>query len=252
VFFIAARVLPPLREHLDHAVHTHPVRQVIETFESAGHLRSFALTVTVMLGSFSVIPFISMYLVENVGVSQADLTWVFVTGGTLTLVGAPLIGRVADRLGKLRVFRTVALVAVVLIVIVTNLPRVPLPVAAGVVGAFMLSNAGRMTAALAMITGSVERRRRGGFMSANSAVQHLSSGLGAVIAGWILPDTSDGRIHNFYQVGLFAVAATLLSLWVAGRVRSAVEPLPLAEAATTMVGTTENSHTEPSIPASSD
>jgi DHA1 family inner membrane transport protein len=146
----------------------------------------------------------------------------------------------------------VALVAVVLIVIVTNLPRVPLPVAAGVVGAFMLSNAGRMTAALAMITGSVERRRRGGFMSANSAVQHLSSGLGAVIAGWILPDTSDGRIHNFYQVGLFAVAATLLSLWVAGRVRSAVEPLPLAEAATTMVGTTENSHTEPSIPASSD
>jgi DHA1 family inner membrane transport protein len=252
VFFIAVRVLPPLREHMDHAVHTHPVRQVIETFESAGHLRSFALTVTVMLGSFSVIPFISMYLVENVGVSQADLTWVFVTGGTLTLVGAPLIGRVADRLGKLRVFRTVALVAVVLIVIVTNLPRVPLPVAAGVVGAFMLSNAGRMTAALAMITGSVERRRRGGFMSANSAVQHLSSGLGAVIGGWILPDTSDGRIHNFYQVGLFAVAATLLSLWVAGRVRSAVEPLPLAEAATTMVGTTENSHTEPSIPASSD
>jgi MFS family permease len=104
----------------------------------------------------------------------------------------------------------------------------------------MLSNAGRMTAALAMITASVERRRRGGFMSANSAVQHLSSGLGAVIGGWIIPNTTDGRIHNFNLVGLFAISATLLSLWVAGRVRPAVEPVPSDLPAPTLDGTTEH------------
>ena len=140
-----------------------------------------------MLGSFSVIPYISLYLVSNVGVDETTgLPWVFVTGGILTLIGAPLIGRLADRYGKLPVYRVVATIAIGLILVVTNLPRVPLAVAVGVVGMFMLSNAGRMVAALTMITGSVERRLRGGFMSANSAVQHLASGLGAasVVRFW--------------------------------------------------------------------
>ena len=49
----------------------------------------------------------------------------------------------------------------------------------------MLTNAGRMVAAMAMVTGSVAQSRRGGFMSANSAVQHLSTGLGAYLGGQI-------------------------------------------------------------------
>ena len=77
-----------------------------------------------------------------------------------------MIGRLADRYGKLPVYRIVAVAAMGLILVVTNLPRVPLAFAVGVVGTFMLTNAGRMVAALAMVTGSVERRLRGGFMSA--------------------------------------------------------------------------------------
>ena len=87
----------------------------------------------------------------------------------------------------------------------------------------MLSNAGRMVAALTMITGSVERRLRGGFMSANSAVQHLASGLGAAIGGQILVKAADGTLQHFNRVGLFAAVATALSLWLAGRVRPAQE-----------------------------
>ncbi len=108
VFLIALRALPPLREHLRHARHIHPVAQILETFRHSNHLRSFALTVVVMLGSFSVIPFISVYLVGNVGVTSEQLPLVFVTGGLLTLVGAPLIGRLADHVGKLPVYRVVA------------------------------------------------------------------------------------------------------------------------------------------------
>jgi len=222
VLFVGLRVLPPLRDHLHHVSHSHPLLQILETFSQSNHLRAFALTVAVMLGSFSVIPYISVSLVANVGVDEkTGLPWVFVTGGLLTLVGAPLIGRLADHFGKLPVYRVVATIAIGLMLAVTNLPRVPLAVAVGVVGTFMLSNAGRMVAALTMITGSVERRLRGGFMSANSAVQHLASGVGASIGGQILVKSSDGALHNFNKVGLLAVAATALSLWLAGLVRPA-------------------------------
>ncbi len=218
---LALRVLPPLRDHLDGRVHSHPLAQLRETFSHANHLRAFALTFAIMLGGFSIIPYISLYLVGNVGVTEKNLTWVYVTGGLLTLIGAPVIGRLADRFGKLVVYRVVASIAACMMIAVTNLSPVPLIVAVGVTGLLMLSNAGRMVAGLAIVTGSVEQRQRGGFMSANSAVQHLASGLGAFIGGKIITSTESGVLSHFGRVGIMAVAATVLTLWLAGRVRSA-------------------------------
>ena len=90
-----------------------------------------------------------------------------------------------------------------------------------VVGAFMLSNAGRMVVALTMVTGSVDAASVADSCSANSAVQHLASGAAALIGGYILGDTADKSLHNFNRVGLVAVAATLISLWLASLVRPA-------------------------------
>jgi predicted MFS family arabinose efflux permease len=226
VFVVSLFAMPALRDHLHHVVPVHPLVQIFETFRHANHLRAFTLTLTLMLGSFAVIPYISVYLVSNVGVTEMTLTVVYVTGGLLTLIGAPVIGRLADHYGKLLVYRLVASISMVLMVVVTTLPRVPLAVAAGVVGVLMLSNAGRMVAALAMVTSSVEPRRRGGFMSANSAVQHLAAGLGAAIGGRVLIKSSGGAFLHYERVGIIAVVATLLSLWIAGLVRPAAAPKP--------------------------
>jgi DHA1 family inner membrane transport protein len=221
VLAAALRIMPPLRDHLHGTTHLPPWAQIRETFSHPNHLRAFLLIFFIMFGGFSVIPYISLYLVSNVGVTEGNLFWVFVAGGLLTLVGAPLIGRVADRRGKLPVYRVVATAAAVMMLAVTNLPRVPLPVAVGVVGTLMLCNAGRMVAGLSIVTSSVEPRRRGGFMSANSAVQHLASGLGAFIGGKIIVTTEAGPLASFERVGMMAFAATALTLWLAGRVRPA-------------------------------
>jgi predicted MFS family arabinose efflux permease len=221
VLFLAVKFLPPLRDHLTDLVYAHPWRRMRDTFSHANHLRAFALIFAIMFGGFSVIPYISIYLVSNAGISEKNLWLVYATGGLLTLVGAPLIGRLADRYGKLPVYRAVAAIAAVLMLTVTNLPAVPLALAVGVVGALMLCNAGRMVAGLSIVTSSVEPSRRGGFMSANSAVQHLASGLGAFVSGKIILTTAEGALENFDKVGLMAVTATVLTLWLAGRVRPA-------------------------------
>lgn len=228
---LAAWNLPPLREHLSRSIPLSPLVQLGQTLSRADHLRAFALTASIMLGGFSVIPYISVSLVSNVGVPEAKLPLVFVTGGLLTLVGSPLIGRLADRFGKPRVYRVVAAFSIVMMLAVTNLGRVPLAVAVILAGAFMLSNAGRMVAALALVTSSVPAGRRGGFMSANSAVQQLSAGLGAYLGSRILAKPLvDGPLYHYGKVGLLSLAATLLSLWLVGRVhpapQTAVEPAP--------------------------
>jgi predicted MFS family arabinose efflux permease len=221
VLFIAARALPRLDAHLHDAARERPLAQLWSTFSEPNHLRAFALTVAMMLGSFSVFPYLSPYLVTNVGVAEHELTVAYIAGGALTLVGAPLAGRMADRHGKLRVYRWIAPLTAALLLAITNLPRVPLYVAVGTMALLMLSNAGRMVPAMAMITSSVLPHRRGGFLGANAAVQHMAAGLGTSLGGLLLARSADGRLLHYPSVGLIGAAATLASLALAGRLRVA-------------------------------
>lgn len=221
VLVIAARALPRLDAHVGKAGRESPLEQLRATFSEPNHLRAFALMTSLMLGSFAVVPFLSPFLVANVGVKEWQLTIAYIVGGALTLVGAPLSGRMADRYGKLRVYRVVAPLTALIMLAMTNLPRVPLWVAVGTMALLMLSNAGRMVPAMAMITSSVLPHRRGGFLGANSAVQHLAAGLGTSIGGQVLSKAKDGTIQHYPIAGLIAAGVTLMSLWLAGRLRMA-------------------------------
>jgi predicted MFS family arabinose efflux permease len=200
-------------------------------------LNAFALIVALMVGSFTVFPYLSPYLVANVGMTEEQLPLVYIAGGGLTLFTAPIVGRLADRHGKLTVFRLIIPFSVLLLLVITHLPPVPVAVAVAVFGALMVCNVGRMIAAMAMVTSSVESRRRGAFLSANSSAQHISAGLGAYLGGLIVAQSASGKIEHFGTVGWIAAAATLSSLWLAGRVRIvddasiAAEAISLAAAA---------------------
>jgi predicted MFS family arabinose efflux permease len=226
---LMAIALPALDGHIGKS-HAHPLRAVLETFTHAAHLNAFALIVVLMVGNFTVFPYVSPYLVSNVGLTEQQLPLIYIAGGGLTLIAAPIIGRLADRYGKLTVYRLIAPISAALLVIVTQLPRVSVAVAVSVFGALMVCNVGRMIAAMAMVTGSVEPSRRGGFLSANSSVQHVAAGFGAYLGGAIITETADGRIEHFGTVGWIAGAATILSLWLAGRVRAAGQHAVSAEA----------------------
>lgn len=233
---LAALALPRLDSHLTRT-HASPWNSLAATFSEPNHLNAFALIVTLMLGAFAVVPYISAYLVANTGMTEKQLPWIYVGGGVLTLIGAPIVGRLADRYGKLRMYRIIAPLSAAMLVVITHLPHVHIRAAVAAVALLMFFNAGRMIAAMAMVTGSVRPAQRGGFMSANSSLQHMASGLGAYLGGLLIKQLPDGRLANYGVVGWIAAAVTLLSLWFAGRVRIAedhsvaAETLSLAAAA---------------------
>ncbi len=52
------------------------------------------------------------------------------------------------------------------------------------------------------MTSSVEPRLRGGFLSANSSVQHIASGVATYLGGLIISEGADNKLENFGTVGL--------------------------------------------------
>lgn len=215
---LAACTLPHLAVHGDEK-QQRSLAHLLDTLTLPAHRRGFALTAMLMASAFAVIPFISTAFVANVGVTEAQLPAVFIAGGLLSLVSTPIVGRLIDRFGALVVFRVIVPLAATLMLVLTHLPEVGIVVAIPVAAAMMATNAGRMVTATSLITSSIELRRLGSFMSVNSAVQHIASGLGAALGGMIVQGGSGEPLHHFGTVGIFAALTTVASLWLASRIR---------------------------------
>jgi len=220
---VAAWVLPPVAAPAE-GIRRHPFVHLLETVAAPAHRRAFALIAVLMVGAFAVIPFIGTAFVANVGVTERQLPAVFIAGGLLALVSTPLVGRLVDRFGALSVLRGIVPVSAAMMLVLTNLPAVGIAVAAPVAAVLMAANASRMVTAMALIMSSIEPRRRGSFMSANSAVQHVASGLGTTLGGMIISGGAGEPLRHFGTVGMLAAGATIASLWLAARIRPLDEP----------------------------
>jgi predicted MFS family arabinose efflux permease len=220
VFVVAAAALPTMRSHLNSSSAT-SWASVAKVWKQPNHWRTFAFTVTLMFAGFSVIPFISPYLVANVGFAESDLPLVYLFGGICTVLTSPLIGRLADRLGKHRIFTAIALISLVPIFVVTHLGQVSKPVAFACTTVFIVFVSGRFVPAMALVSSSAEPALRGRFMSINGAIQSAASGCAAWLAGAMITKGDDGRLMGYELVGYVAMAATLGCLVLVRRVGSA-------------------------------
>ena len=218
VLVLIWKILPPLRSHLVEGVAHRPLAQMKDVLSGANHLRAFAFMFVLMFAGFSVIPFISPYMVANVGLKETDLPYLYLFGGLATVFSSRYIGQLADRHGKRQIFTVIGLISIAPLLITTNLPPVPVPVAIMASVIFMVFVSGRFVPAMALVNSSVEPRLRGGFMSINSAIQHLGLGAASLLAGSIIGHGADGALTRYWLVGFLAVACTLIAIRLAWRI----------------------------------
>lgn len=231
VGLVALRVMPSMRGHMK--AQPLPVSAVLPElvgmFRVPAHLKAFALSGTSMLSGMLVIPFISPVLVGNYGVQPAEITWIYLAGGLTTLFTARRIGTWADRAGKHRVFRAVAGFSMLPVLLITHLPQLPLYALILLFPFFMMAVSGRNVPLQALMTTVSDPVRRGAFLSANSAVQQLGTGMGAFLGGLLLTSDAAGHIAGYGTNGWISVGLTVLAMWWIGRVQSA--PAALAPSA---------------------
>lgn len=218
-WFAAVRVVPTLDAHVTLSEKRHALAQMRAVFGVGNHLRAFAFMIALMTSVFVVVPFIAAYNVANVGVLETELPYLYFAGGLATLFTAPLIGSLADRFGKKRVFTILAFLSMVPILTMTHLPQVAFATAVVVNVLFFVLVPGRFGPAMALVTGSVAPHLRGSFMSFNGAVQQLGAGGASLVAGLVIGRDAVGALTGFDWVGWCSVAATLCAIGLALSIR---------------------------------
>tara|TARA_B100001109_G_scaffold255887_1_gene262253 strand:- start:6432 stop:7628 length:1197 start_codon:yes stop_codon:yes gene_type:complete len=219
------RFLPNMSDHINTSTEKpSPVQIVKNVIQNSNQMKALLFGVVIMFSHFSIVPFISPYMVANVGFSEQQITYIYLLGGALTIFSSPLIGKLADRFGRWKVFAFTVLTASIPVLIITHLQENQIVLALVATSLFFIFGAGRMIPSTTMVTSSVKPENRGSFMSFNSACRQMTNGIAAYIAGLVITSGERGELLNYEYVGYFAVAMGVLSIYIGKSLKVVDEP----------------------------
>jgi predicted MFS family arabinose efflux permease len=232
-WLIQAR-MRPVDGHLQRHPDRSPLHHLLQTVSNKLYLQGFATTTLLSVGGFMLMPFMSAFMVHNVGVPVVRLPLVYVLVGLFSAVAGPLIGRASDRFGKFNVFFFGCVVTVVMVVIFTHLATTPLWLLVTVLVILQIGIFSRMISASALMSALPAPADRGAYMSIGSSIQQVAGGVAAVLSGMIVVEGADGVLVYFDRVGYVLVGTTLLTLsmmYLINRrieaARASTEPTPM-------------------------
>lgn len=223
--FMIFQFVPTMNQHIGLSQSSAP-RRVMELFvESSPRLAMIFLTL-IMVGQFTIVPFLTAYLISNTKTLESDLPVFYFCGGIASIIVAPWAGRISDKMGRQKVATLALMASIPAILLLTNLKYVNFWVCLSIFTLFFMAASARMVTTMSVISTAVTMERRGTFMSLISSIQQFSAAIGSLIAGVIVVKGVDGALHNYYMVGLLASALTLGSIFLLRGIKQ-VEGLPL-------------------------
>jgi predicted MFS family arabinose efflux permease len=138
---------------------------------------------------------------------------IYFFGGIASFCAALGLGKISDRVGKLKVFSWAVFLSFGMVWIITNLPSLlPFSIVLLFFAIWFIVATGRAVTAQAMISNVVTQEQRGSFMTFNSSVQQLGTGAASLIAGFIVTKDSTGKLYRYEWVGYISIVVLLLGL----------------------------------------
>ncbi len=213
--------MPRMTQHMENGGSSRSPVELMKIIGSdVNQLKALLFTFLLMFSQFSIVPYLSPYMVSNVGFTEAQLPYIYFFGGGLTIFTSPLVGRLADRYGKALIFTVGSFLVLIPMLIITNLSATTLPIALLVTTGFFVFSNSRFVPSMAMVTSTVPSEIRGGFMSINSSVQSLASSLAALCSGYIVGKSVEGQLTNYNVVGYIAVTVSVTAVFIGRRLVS--------------------------------
>jgi MFS transporter, DHA1 family, inner membrane transport protein len=215
LFFILLKVLPNFKYHLaTPSTLAERVSNFKHIFTNRTQIIALLLSSGLMMGHFFVIPLINPYMVKNALVPQSSTPLIYLVGGVASIIVSTIGGRLADKHGKLIVFLVGALASLPLIYMVTNMPAWPVWVILSIFGLWFGASTLRSVPSQAMISQSVTAHTRGSFMSFNSCVQQVGTGIATLTSGWLTYNDASGKIFGYHKLGYISIGVIIICMFL--------------------------------------
>lgn len=215
ILFAAMRFIPPMSAHVAEARKRNAFQQFWEIVYSGNRLRGLLLMGLLMLGHFSIIPYIPNFAVHNLGMDDRHVGFIYLAGGIASVLSVRVVGRLADKYGSLKVFTILSLLALIPILTITHLQSAGLVIILSLGAMLFVFGGNRGVPANTLISATALPHQRGGFMSLTSAVQQLAAGLASWFGGLLIVEGPDHTVLQYNHVGYMAAAASVIAIGVA-------------------------------------
>jgi predicted MFS family arabinose efflux permease len=164
-------------------------------------------------GGFMIMPFSSAFLVNNVLIPETHLSLIFLVTGVVSIFTGPLLGKLADSIGKYRLFVLGSFLSMIMVMIYTHLGAVSIWLVILTNIMLWIGISSRMISSSALISGVPDMKDRGAYMGINSATQQVSGGIASFVAGLIVyQPAKNAPLQHFETVGYVTACTMLITL----------------------------------------
>jgi predicted MFS family arabinose efflux permease len=224
VTVLIAVKLQPITKHLAVQQDKTAFVHLWHTVAKRDYRIGFTATALLSIGGFMMMPFGSAFSINNLGVTQHQLPILFMVSGLSSLVIMPLIGKLADKVDKFKIFAIASAWMIVMVIVYTNLGPTPLVIVV-ILNVMMMSGImSRMIPSTALVTGIPVLQDRGAFMSINSSLQQIAGGIAAAIAGMIVVQKDKfSPLEHYNTLGYIIVGITFVGVYMIYRVSQMVK-----------------------------
>ena len=211
--------IPSLNSHISKEAGIKTFQPIMSILRDKNQVVALLFMTLLVFAQFLIIPFLSPYMVKNVGFEEIQLTYIYFAGGVLTIFSSPIFGKLADRFGQFKIFYLLLFLSLIPVFLITNMPRLSILLALVPTSMFFIFAGGRMVPATAIVLGTARPESRGAFMSVRSSLQHIGAGMAAFTSGLIMSEDATGHYLYYEWVGYLSMGCGLLSILLVRRVR---------------------------------
>jgi predicted MFS family arabinose efflux permease len=214
-FFIVLK-MKPITKHLEvKDKDTNALQHLIHTIQNRNYRIGFLTTALMSLGGFMIMPWGSVYAINNLHVTQEQLPLLFMIAGVATLLMMPLIGKISDKINKFTIFTFASVWMIIVVVIYANLGVTSFAIVVILNVLMMMGVMARMVPSVALVSELPKLQDRGAFMSVNSSLQQMAGGIAAAIGGMIVVQkNTHSPIEHYdtlaYVVSFFVILCVIM------------------------------------------
>jgi predicted MFS family arabinose efflux permease len=211
VGLLIVRYLKPVDAHLKLDIEQNAFVHLVNTATKPRYVFAFLAMGLLTTGGYMLLPFGSAITVNNFKIPLETLPMIYLISGICTIFTGPLVGKLSDTFGAMRVFWFGVALTILMVYIYTHLGPSTVPIVVVVNSILFVGIFSRLIPAQAMIVKLPSPQNRGAFMAISASVQQVVGGCASALAGLIVTVHSDGTISNVEMLGYVLIAVILIS-----------------------------------------